>query len=238
MPILAAGFPALTGHVVDAAQMFTPNERQEIEQVLSSDVENQIVLATVPSIQNMPVEEYANELFRYWGLGSQQKNNGVLILIAPNDRVARIEVGYGLEEVLTDALSSQIMQKHLISNMAKGNYKDAGLQTSMAIVSVLQGNIIEFSAPPKKKTLEQYIIMVFCTVFMIVPLVLGSFALPFLLFYLFIASKNGSQGGRGSSSRNYSSGGSFSSSSSSHSSSGGFSGGGGSSGGGGASGRW
>ena len=69
----------------------------------------QLVVATVTSLQDQEIEEYANGLFRIWKLGEKVKNNGVLLLVAPNDKKVRIEVGYGLEGTLTDALSKIII---------------------------------------------------------------------------------------------------------------------------------
>ena len=111
-PAFAINFPALTGRVVDQANIIQPDTRAAIEQKLA-DLETksgiQLVVATVNSLEGQDVEPYANELFRKWALGEKKKNNGVLLLVAPNERRVRIEVGYGLEGTLTDALSKVII---------------------------------------------------------------------------------------------------------------------------------
>lgn len=112
IPGRAADFPALTGRVVDQADIIPAATRQALETKLA-DLESksgiQLVVATVRSLQGEEIEPYANELFRTWKLGEKDKNNGVLLLVAPNEHRVRIEVGYGLEPTLTDALSKLII---------------------------------------------------------------------------------------------------------------------------------
>src|SRR5271167_4447488 len=109
---LASNFPPLTGRVVDAAKILSPVTSADLERKLA-DLEQksgiQFVVATVPSLGGEEIEPYANELFRTWKLGEAKKNNGVLLLVAPKERRVRIEVGYGLEGTLTDAVSSIII---------------------------------------------------------------------------------------------------------------------------------
>jgi uncharacterized membrane protein YgcG len=106
---LALDFPALTGRVVDQADILSPAVRTDVA-AQSKELEEksgiQLVVATVPSLQGGDIETFANQLFRAWELGQAQKNNGILLLVAPNERKVRIEVGYGLEGTLTDALAS------------------------------------------------------------------------------------------------------------------------------------
>ena len=110
--LAAAELPPLTGRVVDNAGIIDASteasltERLEAFERKSSD---QIVVATGPSLQGLSVEDYANGLFRFWKLGQAKTNNGVLLLVAPAERKVRIEVGYGLEGALTDALSKVII---------------------------------------------------------------------------------------------------------------------------------
>jgi uncharacterized protein len=110
--LAAANFPALTGRVVDNAHILTPVATADLERKLA-DLEQksgiQLVVATVPSLDGQEIEPYANGLFRAWKLGEAKQNNGALLLIAPKERRMRIEVGYGLEGTLTDAVSSIII---------------------------------------------------------------------------------------------------------------------------------
>jgi uncharacterized protein len=108
----APDLPALTGRVVDDAHILSAVKRADLEGKLA-DLEAksgiQLVVATVPSLGGQAIEPYANALFRAWKLGEAKKNNGVLFLVAPNERRMRIEVGYGLEGTLTDATSKLII---------------------------------------------------------------------------------------------------------------------------------
>ena len=102
LALAAPNFPPLTGRVVDQANILSPVTKADLERKLA-DLEQksriQLVVATVPSLDGEEIEPYANELFRTWKLGEKTKNNGVLLLVAPNQRKVRIEVGYGLEGV-------------------------------------------------------------------------------------------------------------------------------------------
>ncbi len=116
-PAAAQEFPKLTGRVVDAAGLLSPEQVQQITQ-LSADVEKassrQLVVATVPDLQGYAIEDYGYRLGRAWGIGQKDANNGVILLVAPNERKVRIEVGYGLEPIVTDALSSVIVNQDIL----------------------------------------------------------------------------------------------------------------------------
>ena len=117
LPAAAQTFPKLTGRVVDQAHLLSPEQVQQLTQ-LSASVEQastrQLVVATVPDLQGYPIEDYGYRLGRAWGLGQNDANNGVILLVAPKERKVRIEVGYGLEPIVTDALSSVIMQQTIL----------------------------------------------------------------------------------------------------------------------------
>ena len=104
-PASAADVPVLTGRVVDNAGIIRPDTRARITAVLKAHEEattNQIAVLTVPTIQPESIEEYAVKVFASWKLGQKGRDNGVLLVVVPQDRKLRIEVGYGLEPVLTD----------------------------------------------------------------------------------------------------------------------------------------
>src|SRR3712207_6287002 len=104
---IAQTFPPLSGRVVDAADLLKPEERTALEAKLKAHEDrtsDQLVVATVPSREGTAIEDYANRLFRTWRLGQTKNDNGVLLLVAPQERKVRMEVGYGLEGALTDAL--------------------------------------------------------------------------------------------------------------------------------------
>jgi len=242
----AFDFPPLTGRVVDQANIMTPQSRAAVETKLK-DLEDkssiQLVVATVKSLQGGDIETFANELFRYWKLGEAKKNNGVLLLVAPAEHKVRIEVGYGLEGTLTDALSSVIIQSAVLPRF-KANDFSGGIQAGVdGIISVLSGDTADWQ---RKVAVRQddsgslfnllFPLLFFGVfVFVFVQMVRTERGAPGRYVRrngrtVFVPFPGGSWGGFGSSGwGGGSSGGGFD---------GGFSGGGGSSGGGGASGSW
>src|SRR4029079_2511486 len=106
-------FPQLTGRVVDEANILDTATEIDIEpklEELEKKTSTQFVVVTLRSLRGRTIEEYGYQLGRAWGIGQKNTNNGVLLIVAPNERKARIEVGYGLEGTMTDAISSVIMQ--------------------------------------------------------------------------------------------------------------------------------
>ena len=101
--------PYLSGRVVDDAEILSPAARERLTTALKSHEQkttNQVVVLTVPTIGSESIEEYATRVFEQWKLGQKGKDNGVLVVVAPKDRKMRIEVGYGLEGTLTDAMAA------------------------------------------------------------------------------------------------------------------------------------
>lgn len=133
------------GFVNDLAGVLSGPARSEIEnelRVFAANGNPQIVVATIPSLDGDQVEDYANRLFRQWGIGDKTKNNGVLFLIAPNDRKMRIEVGYGLEGALTDVETKRIQEDIVKPDFQKLNYEN-GIRTGVhAIEEGLKGEIV------------------------------------------------------------------------------------------------
>lgn len=124
LPASAQTFPALSGRVVDSADILPPDTEARItgrSEAVEKATGTQIVVATVPDLQGYPIEDYGYRLGRQWGIGQKDKDNGVILLVAPNDRRVRIEVGYGLEPVLTDALSSVIIQQRILPRFRAGD---------------------------------------------------------------------------------------------------------------------
>jgi uncharacterized protein len=139
----ALDYPTLTGRVVDQANVITAQSRGVLETKLKELEDKssiQLVVATVKSLQGSDVETYANGLFRFWKLGQAQKNNGVLLLVAPAEHKVRIEVGYGLEGTLTDALSSVIIASAIIPRFKAGDFS-GGIERGVdGIINVLSGD--------------------------------------------------------------------------------------------------
>src|ERR1700674_1604652 len=106
-------FPALTGRVVDEAAILDAATRSELENklaALEAKTSDQLVVVTLSSLGGRSIEEYGVALGRRWAIGQKDKNNGVLLIVAPNERKVRIEVGYGLKGPLPDAMASLISQ--------------------------------------------------------------------------------------------------------------------------------
>ena len=241
----ALDFPALTGRVVDQASIIPSATRAQIETKLAALEDKsgiQLVVATVPSLQGSDIESFSVDLARAWKLGEARKNNGLLLLVAPNERKVRIEVGYGLEGTMTDALSSVIIQSAIVPKFRSGDYAGGIVAGVDAIIDALTVDSSEWQKKAKVRVERQ-------------PDLIDQL-MPFIIFALFcfilwsmIRNARGPTGRwvrRGnqtifipSGPSNWSSGGWSSGSSSGGSDwGGGFSGGGGSFGGGGASGSW
>ena len=147
----ALNFPALTGRIVDQANIIQPATRATLESKLA-ELESksgiQLVVATVNSLEGQDIEPYANELFRNWKLGEKEKNNGVLLLVAPNDRRVRIEVGYGLEKTLTDALSKVIITNAITPRFKAGDFSGGISRGVDDIITVLTTDAPEWEQRP------------------------------------------------------------------------------------------
>jgi uncharacterized protein len=124
LPVLAA-LPRHDGYVNDFASVLDEASEIYLEtflQTLERETSAEVVVATVASLEGMPAEEYASRLFAEWGIGKKRQDNGVLVLVAPADRVVRIEVGYGLESVLPDGLAGEIIRAEILPEFKIGNY--------------------------------------------------------------------------------------------------------------------
>lgn len=139
-------FPELTGRVVDEAGILDADTRQELEK-LSADLEakttDQLVTVTLKSLRGTSIEDYGYQLGRKWQIGQKDKDNGVLLIVAPNDRRVRIEVGYGLEPTLTDAISSVIVQGSILPRFRAGDFAGGVRRGAEDIAQVLSGDAPE-----------------------------------------------------------------------------------------------
>lgn len=138
----ALTFPALTGRVVDNAQMLDEATRQRLTQqlqALEQTTGNQVVVVTVPDLQGVPIEDFGYQLGRHWGIGQKGKDNGALLIVARDERKLRIEVGYGLEGVLTDAQSWVIINQVIAPKFKAGNFSQGISDGVAAMVQVVGG---------------------------------------------------------------------------------------------------
>jgi uncharacterized protein len=253
-----SALPALTGRVVDNANLIDPATKSALTAKLAAFEQkstDQIVVATVNDLGGEAIEPYANRLFREWKLGQAGEDNGILLLVAKNDRKMRIEVGYGLEGTLTDLHSSLIINNVLVPAFRAGDFAGGISQAVDDIISVAEGRPeeLEDRFNRNKDNLDSGsdidpVIIIFLVIW--ATLFFGSFAVAFLVprygkklgpgRYRWLGMDWRFGGGTSRrSSDGYSSGGGWASGGGGFSSGGGgFSGGGGSSGGGGASGGW
>ncbi len=236
LAVCAVTFPPLTGRVVDQANILSAREQDALESKLA-ELETksgiQLVVATVNSLQGQEIEPYANELFRTWKLGEKAKNNGALLLVAPNEHRVRIEVGYGLEGTLTDALSKVIIANAIAPRFKVGDF-DGGVSRGVDdIITVLTTDAAEWQQRPSLRLDHQpppdwldWLLMAAAIALLTLFIVSPGFRWFLLNVALNILVNSGSPRGGA-----FPGGGGFPRG-------GGFGGGGGSSGGGGASGSW
>jgi len=219
-------FPSLSGRVVDGANVLSQGAKQELTTLLAAHetaTSDQVVVVTVTSLQGVSIEEFGVALGRHWGIGPKNRNAGVVFLIAPKERKVRIEVGYGLEAVLTDALARTIIDQKILPRFRKGDIQGGIVAGGKAIVGVLDGNPDAEKQQPRERR-ETWLSW-------FVSFLFGAFFLTNFLVFLFGGYKGGSDDGYGGGfGGGFGGGGSFGGGS--------FGGGGGSFGGGGASGGW
>jgi uncharacterized protein len=228
--VAAPAFPTLTGRVVDGAGVMNGVGQAVLETRLKdyeSSSGHQVVVATVPSLEGYDIRDYGNQLFRAWALGDKTRNDGVLVLIAPTEHKVSIEVGYGLEGDLTDAISRIIIENAMVPRFKAGDYSGGATAGVDDVIKVLGGEgqaVVDRSQNQSAPTLED-----------LLPLIIFFIIIVFLVTrasrgrrVVFLPIPGGYSGGGWSRGGGWSGGGGG----------GGFGGGGGSSGGGGASGGW
>ena len=239
MAAAALDFPPLSGRIVDQANIISQQTRDALEPKLAElEAKSgiQLVVATVRSLEGQEIEPYANQLFRFWKLGERAKNNGVLLLVAPNERRVRIEVGYGLEGTLTDALSAVIISNAMTPRFKAGDFSGGIARGVEDIITVLTTDESEWRQRPSLRLDHpqgarpaNWIVLVGFIGFVLLLVFSRTFR---TIFFASLLTGGGGSHGRGGF------GGGFGGRGGSGGGRGGFSGGGGSSGGGGASGRW
>lgn len=136
-------FPPLTGRVVDQAGILSAQVERKLDQDLAAHetaTRQQVVVATVSSLQGHDIADYGYQLGRAWGIGEKDKNTGAILLVAPTEREVRIEVGYGLEGTLTDALSRAIIEQRIIPEFRAGRMEAGVVAGAEAILGTLRGD--------------------------------------------------------------------------------------------------
>lgn len=216
--LFALNVPPLQNRVNDHAQLLSAQEQQTIETLLAQyeqQTSAQFSVLIIPSLEGDNLEDFSIRTVEKWQLGQKGKNNGALLLIVKNERLVRIEVGYGLEPVLTDAFSGMLIRDILAPAFRDGNYAQG---ISDTLYAMMQKTGVELTTyTPQYTSTPSAEIPDFVVFIFILLLIFFAIKNPVFAAYLLSSMLSGGRGG---------------------SSFGGFSGGGGSFGGGGASGRW
>jgi uncharacterized protein len=237
----APAFPALTGRIVDQASLLDAAMKARIDGKLAElerKTTTQLVVVTLPSLQDHDIADYGYQLGRHWGIGQRGSNNGVLLIVAPNERKVRIEVGYGLEGTLTDAVTRLIIANAILPRFRTGDFA-GGIERGVDdLVLALSGGADDFKQRAAEQDSKPTTAVDFGTAAFV-----GLILIVWLIIFLrksrsqYRRGRSRSAGWWGAGAGGWSSG-SSSGSSWGGSSGGGFSGGGGSFGGGGSSGSW
>lgn len=245
----AQEFPKLSGRVVDAANLLDPAREQALTtrlEQLEQQSGRQLVVATIPSLGDYDIADYGYRLLRHWGIGDKQRNDGAILIIAPAERKVRIEVGYGLEGIVTDALSSRIIRQEITPRFKAQDYPggiEAGTNALATLLTLppdeARAQALDAEKAENRNNGGNGFILIFWIIillFFILPMIFGRRGgrrhrrggMPVVIWGPGIGGSWDDRGGGGGGGW----GGGFGSGG------GGFSGGGGSGGGGGASGDW
>lgn len=166
-------FPTLSGVIVDEANLLSYDTKISLQKTMLENEENttnQFVIATIKSLNNKSIEEYSLELARHWKLGQKDKNNGVLLLVAPNEREVRIEVGYGLEGVLTDAMAGYVIENFIISKFKENDYQGGIKDGALEILKLLKGDVKGYEKHEEKLGVVMIFIVLFCIFSIVIPI--------------------------------------------------------------------
>ncbi len=134
--------PPLTGRVVDNAGMIEPAAEAQLVALLEAHenaTTNQVVVVTLKDLQGYPIEQFGYQLGRAWGIGQKGEDNGALLIVAEAERAVRIEVGYGLEGELTDAISSDIIHSIILPQFKQGQFSEGISQGAQAMIQAVGG---------------------------------------------------------------------------------------------------
>lgn len=143
--------PYLSGRVNDYAQILSDHARETLGEKLREHEDrttNQVVVLTLPSLQGENIEDFSNRVFNEWGLGQQGQDNGILIVVVPDEKRMRIEVGYGLEASMPDIMAGRVIREVMAPRFREGDF-DAGIsEGALAVIDILEGQELPESAEP------------------------------------------------------------------------------------------
>jgi uncharacterized protein len=191
----APHYPSPQGYVTDGAQVLDPAARRSLESQLAGfekATSDEIAVVTVPSLDGETIETYANNLFIQWRIGKKEKNNGLLILVAVQNHKARIEVGYGLESVLTDGTCGDIIRGQMVPCFRQNQYARGLAEAVSAIQGVLtRGALPPSAGPPVTSGASAFrllaskpVLSLFMLLFFVLPFTAFGFAVAVIIFIL------------------------------------------------------
>ena len=174
------------GYVSDYAGMVSPATRTQLEEKLRKFEEatsNQVTVVTFPSLNGEVLEDFSIRLAEAWKIGQKKKDNGVILLVFKNDRQVRIEVGYGLEGALTDAVSKSIIENEIVPRFRQGNFEEGIQKATDAIIAATKGEYKteEAASQPRDYLGPGFLIAFFLGVFFPLALLLFLFTLGMIL---------------------------------------------------------
>ncbi len=221
-PAAAHEVPPLRGHVVDTSGKLSAEDVAYLDAQLEHDRVDlgvPVVVYVVGALDGEPIEDVAYQAFNEWGIGDAERDDGVLLVIAPEDRRVRIETGKGIGDRLTDLEASDIIENTIEPLLVESRYRSAIEQGSQAIAQAVTDGAVPHAPPPTAPSAWMYIGLA-VLIIALMALAIASPGLRSLLFFGFLyGGTRGGGRGRGGGGSN-------------------FTGGGGSSGGGGASGDY
>ncbi|WP_200821165.1 YgcG family protein [Oceanicoccus sp. KOV_DT_Chl] len=166
----APDFPKLTGRVVDQANYLSSDAEVQLTQQLQAHENassNQLVVVTLADLQGYSIEEFSYQLGREWGIGQKDKNNGVLLIVAKAERKVRIEVGYGLEGELTDAISANIINSIILPAFKQRQFQSGIVDGTSAVIEALGGQYVMKKSSSRKQTVSKaYLALLLLAIFM------------------------------------------------------------------------
>jgi len=180
--------PKLQTSVYDGAKMLSGFEKNALEQKLisySDTTSTQIVVATIKTINGEDIAYFATKWSHEWGIGQKDKDNGIFILVAKDDRKLTIQTGYGVEHLLTDALSKRIIENIISPEFKQGNFYGGLDKGTSAVMQIMSG---EYNGSPQKRGEEG------------IPI--GFIILFIIILFVILSNRNKGRGGRGGRRRN------------------------------------
>ena len=154
MQASALEIPKLDAHVLDRAEVLSAQSRTGLERTLSDyerETGHQVVVHTTPSLEGLEIEEYSIRIAEAWKVGQKGLDNGVILTVAPRERDVRIEVGYGLEGVMPDAIAFRIIRDHILPQFRAGDFEAGILTGAGAIMQAASGEVLPVPEPSRRE---------------------------------------------------------------------------------------